>query len=356
MDKESIYDIIVIGMGPSSSIFLKELKEGKYKTICIDKKDINGKGFNKPCGGLLAPDAQKKLAELNLSLPLSVLVDPQIFSVKARDLGNDLERYYQRFYMNMDRSLFDRWIMGIANKNVEVIGKAVVKSIEKKDDYFNVCYILDGKEHKVSSKYIVGGDGSKSLVRKTFFPNKTIRQYVCIQEWYRTEEKSPCYMTIFDQEITDSYGWLNYKGDHIIFGAAFPRVDSKLSFLRLKDKMIKDGQNFGELIKREVCQVSSPRSVKELCYGGDNIFLIGEAAGFVSPSSLEGISYAMESGHLLAEVFNKGNGSYEYYRKSLKPLRRKLLTKIWKNKLLYTLIIRKWLMLSNISTIKINKS
>lgn len=356
MNKENIYDIIVVGMGPASSVFLKELKEGNYKTICIDKKNSNGGGFNKPCGGLLAPDAQKKLAELNLSLPLSVLVDPQIFSVKARDLGMDLEKYYQRFYMNMDRSLFDRWMMGNATKNIDFVDKAVVTSIEKKDGCFIVCYLIDGIEHKIAGTYLVGGDGSNSLVRKTFFPDRTIRQYVCIQEWYRSEKKSPCYMTIFDHEITDSYGWLNYKGDYIIFGAAFPRIDSKTSFLKLKDKMIKDGHDFGELMNREVCQVSSPRSVNELCYGGDKIFLIGEAAGFISPSSLEGISYAMESGHLLAEVFNIGNSSFNYYRKSLKPLRRKLFTKIMKNKLLYTPIIRKYLMLSNISTIKINKS
>ena len=356
MNRENTYDIIVVGMGPASSIFLKELTEGNYKTICLDKKNIDGEGFNKPCGGLLAPDAQKKLAELNLSLPLSVLVDPQIFSVKARDLRMDLEKYYQRFYMNMDRNKFDRWMMQNISKSIEVIDTAVVTSIQKKDDQFFVTYLYDGKENTISGKYLVGGDGSKSLVRKTFFPDRKIRQYVCIQEWYRTEEKSPSYMTIFDQEITDSYGWLNYKGDHVIFGAAFHRVDSKGSFLKLKDKMIKEGHNFGELVKREVCQVSSPRSVKELCYGDENVFLIGEAAGFVSPSSLEGISYAMESGHLLAEVFNKGGGSFEFYKNSLKPLRRKLFTKILKNKLLYTPRIRKLLMLSNISTIKINKS
>lgn len=356
MNKENMYDIIVIGMGPASSIFLKELTVGNYKTICIDKKDINGDGFNKPCGGLLAPDAQKKLAELNLSLPLSVLVDPQIFSVRAKDLGINLERYYQRFYMNMNRNLFDRWMMINANKNTNVIYRAVVTSIEKKDDIFVVHYLQDGKLCIISGKYLVGGDGSNSLVRKTFFHDRTIRQYVCIQEWYKTLEKSPSYMTIFDQEITDSYGWLNYKDDHVIFGAAFPRADCKLRFLKLKEKMIQDGQKFGEMIKREVCQVTSPRSVKELCYGRDKIFLIGEAAGFISPSSLEGISYAMESGHLLAEAFNKGKGSFYFYKKSLRPLRRKLFTKILKNKLLYTPTLRKWLMLSNISTIKINKS
>ncbi|MDD2370888.1 MAG: FAD-binding protein [Firmicutes bacterium] len=355
MSREDIYDIIVIGMGPASSIFLKELDGSKYKTICIDKKSLSGEGFIKPCGGLLAPDAQKKLAELNLSLPLNVLVDPQIFSVKARDMGMDIERFYQRFYMNMDRSQFDLWLMSKANPEIRQIEKAVVTNIDKIDDYYNVSYIIDNKEFNIKGKYLIGGDGSKSLVRKKFFKNVTIRQYVCIQEWYQSDKKSPSYMTIFDKDITDSYGWLNYKGVHEILGAAFPKTDSKVRFEKLKTKMIKDGHIFGELTDREVCQVSCPSSVKELCYGGNGIFLIGEAAGFVSPSSLEGLSYAMDSGHLLAKVFNNDNLSVKYYSKLLKPLRRKLFIKILKNKMLYTPIIRKWIMLSNISTIKIKK-
>jgi flavin-dependent dehydrogenase len=41
--------------------------------------------------------------------------------------------------------------------------------------------------------------------------------------------------------------------------------------------------------------VNSPKSIREIECGKENIFLIGEAAGFISPSSLEGISYAMDS-------------------------------------------------------------
>ncbi len=355
MNSENVYDIIVIGMGPASSIFLKELNANRYKTICIDKKALNGEGFNKPCGGLLAPDAQKKLAELNLSLPLDVLVDPQIFSVKARDIETNIERFYQRFYLNMDRSLFDKWLISKISNEIKLIDKAVVTTINKINDYYEVCYILDEKEYNIKGRILVGGDGSKSLVRKKFFGNIPIRQYVCIQEWYQSEKKSSNYMTIFDKEITNSYGWLNYKGEQEIFGAAFPMSDSKDRFEKLKAKMIDEGHEFGELNDREICQVSCPSSVNELCYGGNGAFLIGEAAGFVSPSSLEGISYAMDSGHLLAKVFNDDKVNIKYYSKLLKPLRKKLFIKILKNKILYTPIIRKWIMLSNISTIKVIK-
>lgn len=356
MNNESIYDIIVIGMGPASSIFLKEIIGEKYKIICIDKKDVIGEGFNKPCGGLLAPDAQKKLAELNLSLPLSVLVDPQIFSVKVSDIGAKIDRFYQRFYLNMDRSLFDQWLMLQAKPEVNLVNKAVVTKIEEVDTYYNVTYLHDENEYVVKGRFLIGGDGSKSIVRKKFFSNISIRQYICIQEWYQTKKKSSNYMTIFDNQITDSYGWLNYKGDYEILGAALPKLESKLRFQELKTKMIDVGYEFGELRNREVCQVSCPRSIKELCYGDGRVFLIGEAAGFVSPSSLEGLSYAMESGHLLAKVFNDEKINIKYYSKLLKPLRKKLFLKILKNKILYTSILRKWIMLSNISTIKIENN
>ena len=79
-----IYDIIVIGAGPAGSTFARETAKSKKKILVIDNENINNK---KPCGGLLAPDAQKELAHYDLVLPSSVLVSPQIFSVKTIDLN-----------------------------------------------------------------------------------------------------------------------------------------------------------------------------------------------------------------------------------------------------------------------------
>ena len=42
--------------------------------------------------GLLAPNAQKMIVKLGLSLPKDILVNPQIFAVRTIDITNNIER------------------------------------------------------------------------------------------------------------------------------------------------------------------------------------------------------------------------------------------------------------------------
>ncbi len=57
---------------------------------------------------------------MGLGLPQSVLVSPQLFVVRAMDLPSGVERYYQRFYLNMDREKSDRWLLSLVPGNVEL--------------------------------------------------------------------------------------------------------------------------------------------------------------------------------------------------------------------------------------------
>ena len=109
-ENKSIYDIAVVGAGPAGAVFVKELSQARpdLKIILIDGQSPDSA---KPCGGLLAPDAQKLLAKFDLVLPKSVLEDPQIFAVETIDIEQKLVRYYQRHYLNMDRYAFDRWLV-----------------------------------------------------------------------------------------------------------------------------------------------------------------------------------------------------------------------------------------------------
>lgn len=106
-----MYDVAIVGAGPAGST-LARLVGDKYKVLLVDKRVITRsterRESRKCCGGLLAPDAQKMLSEMGLGLPKSVLVEPQLFVVRAIDLPNGLERFYQRFYINMDRQRFDQ--------------------------------------------------------------------------------------------------------------------------------------------------------------------------------------------------------------------------------------------------------
>src|SRR6266542_275391 len=112
-----IYDIAIIGAGPAGST-LARLLFGKYRVLLVDRRELlsppQENSAIQMCGGLLAPDAQKMLASLGLGLPHSVLTGPQIFVVRAIDLQQKLERYYQRAYLNIERELFDRWMVSLA--------------------------------------------------------------------------------------------------------------------------------------------------------------------------------------------------------------------------------------------------
>lgn len=79
------YDIAIIGLGPAGST-LARLLNPSFKIIALDKKYQTGdKGFHKPCGGLLANDAQKSFIRQKLNIPTDILTNPQIFSVKTID-------------------------------------------------------------------------------------------------------------------------------------------------------------------------------------------------------------------------------------------------------------------------------
>ena len=66
--------------------------------------------------------------------------------------------------------------------------------------------------------------------------------------------------------------------------------DGLARFDALKEKMAAFQFRFGEPMKSEKCTVLFPSRWADFVCGEDNAFLIGEAAGFISASSLEGIS------------------------------------------------------------------
>jgi flavin-dependent dehydrogenase len=99
------------------------------------------------------------------------------------------------------------------------------------------------------------------------------------------------------------------KDGHTVFGGAFSKQGSGVAFEEQK-KRLQDylGIDFGTPVRKEACLLSSPRRFSDLICGKNGAFLIGEAAGFISSSSFEGISYAILSGKLLSECFNKHSG------------------------------------------------
>jgi flavin-dependent dehydrogenase len=246
------------------------------------------------------------LAQFDICLPNDVLADPQIFSVKTMDFDNHIERFYQRFYINMNRAKFDDFLISLISKNIEICADSVCTKIEKESGIFRLEIKTKEEKRLEEAKIVIGADGANSIVRNTFYKKNKIKKYTAIQEWYEGKTISPFYSCIFDKEITDSYCWTISKDNHFIIGGAFPTAVSNEKFELLKNKVKNSGIYFEKMIKREGCFVYLNKGLAGTCTGKKGAYLIGEAAGMISPSSLEGISYSMESSKILAEIINEG--------------------------------------------------
>lgn len=353
-----MYDIIIVGSGPAGAN-LARLIGDKYKVLLIDKRELENENLknlaNKCCGGLLAPDAQKMIAKLGLGIPKDILVGPQLFAVRTIDLTNNLERLYQRFYYNMDREKFDRWLVSILPTGVDKKFNSFFKNFAKIPGGYEIKYIYNGQEISAKTRVIVGADGALSGIRESISKNTDIpKKYISIQEWFETSYSMPYFTAIFDEEISDFYSWIIPKDNYILLGSALkPRENAREKYNVLKTKLTQLGFNFDKKIKTEGAFIYRPKRVSQFYVGRDGIALVGEAAGAISPSSAEGISYALKSSLYLAESLEEGiDGFLDRYKQKVKDIKLNLLIKNLKSPAMFNPFLRQLAMKSGLKSIK----
>lgn len=354
-----IYDVAIIGAGPAGATLARLLAE-QYNVLVVDKRDLRKTAEQaKSCGGLLAPDAQRMLSRLELGLPQKVLSGPQLFVVRAIDTASKLERHYSRFYINMDRGAFERWLLSLVPSCTTVHLNSRFKGFIRKPGYCEIYLEKDGRRYTENAQMLVGADGSPSSVRKMVARNHPWpRHYVAIQEWVKSVKTLPHFTSVFDREITDYYCWTIPKQEELIVGAALaPGKGALGKFKVLRTKLHDCGIEYGRVIRREGASVYRPTRLRHMLPGHQNIAFIGEAGGFISPSSAEGFSYAFRSAVLLATALKPGlSDAVNRYRQNTKKLRYELWAKNLKARLIYTPRTRRLLMRSGLQALRINDS
>lgn len=310
MKKDLDYDIVIVGAGPAGATLARLLPDA-YRVLLLDKKPITeGNWQMKCCGGLLSESAQKAMAEMNLNLPTDVLTHPQTFALRVMDLNCPVERNYQKRYYNMDRGKFEQWLVSLVPEQVEKQGGYAVKEFHRCPEGVELVIKkrANGEEKRIRSRMVVAADGASSLFRHKLYKNCDCPRYVAIQEWYENTGGLDYYAAIVDEQATDFYSWLIPKENAIILGGAF-RQDKSLGspndcFLRLKERLTERGLIFGKRLHREGCELIRPLN-NRIMTGNRKIALLGEAAGFISPSSAEGFSYAFRSAMALATAIKR---------------------------------------------------
>lgn len=357
-----MYDVAIVGAGPSGAT-LARLIGSKLRVLLVDKRrptESDKKVYQKSkcCGGLLAPDAQKMIAMLGLGLPGDLIVGPQLFTVRTIDLQNLVERYYQRFYINIDRRKFDSWLVSLVPGAVDLRLGCLFKSFERADGYFQLRFVQNGSEYIERARFLVGADGAFSMVRRTAFPNLPVPvKYTAVQEWFYPDEIQPYFTTLFDPEISDFYSWTIPKENMLLLGAAIPhRYDVNTKFDLLKNKLKKYGFILGSTAKREGTSLLRPVNINQICTGANGVALIGEAAGWISPSSAEGLSYAFKSALACAQSIAKGAPDFtDTYRRNASGMFLNIRLKNLKSPFMYHPGLRKIMMLSGIMSMDVNR-
>jgi len=358
MGRLLMIDVLIVGGGPAGAT-LARLIDPQYNVLIVDKRHYNVKEVDeKCCGGLLAPDAQKMLASLGLGVPKEVLCGPQMFSVKTIDLDNHLSRFYQRYYINVNRNLFDCWLFGLIPSHVEKRIDCCYKGYRKVDSGYEVTLKQSGKDVKVYTKILIGADGGNSAIRHQAFSGKPQPEtYLSIQNWYEIDGSMPFYTSVFDQSVTDFYSWMIQKDDHLLVGTAIPKGEGPIQkFNLLRQKLYDEGYDLGTPIKKMGTVIMRTRKNNQIQLSIDNIGLVGEAAGLISPSSAEGISYALKSATNMAEAINQNNLKFQkIYHKKCRSLKRSIWLKNLKIMIIYNPFLRKLVMLSNILALRVEK-
>jgi len=372
-------EVLIVGGGPAASALAMTIDPHIQVTI-VEKRDLfseeNCYKLEKSCGGMLDHAAQDALAHMGIGLPEKVLKGPQPLTVRAIDLENHRERTYRRNYLNIDRVRFDQMLLEKAakRKNVTVLTGANVHRIrETKKAVYASVRLQDGEQVEYRCQILVGADGASSLVKSDLerrraragHPTLKSRQpktYLSIQEWFEVEKQIPYYVALFDERVTDYYSWVIPKGNQILVGAAMPADNrTKKRFEQMKFDLEEQGFDLSHPVKRRGAVIMRPRAFGSVHTGRSRIFLIGEAAGLISPSSSEGISFALRSGEALAKAM-KGAGGKESllmaelirrrYEHRIVPMEISILLKSIKAIPMYNRFLRGFIFMTGLTAVK----
>jgi geranylgeranyl diphosphate/geranylgeranyl-bacteriochlorophyllide a reductase len=309
--------VAVVGSGPAGSSAAEILAKAGIETYLFERKLDNAK----PCGGAIPLCMVEEF-----DLPANI-IDRRVRKMKMISPSNrevDINLIKEDEYIGMcRREVLDGFLRDRAATLGAILINATVHKLDipsNDTDPYTIHYVdhtesgAQGIAKTLKVDLIIGADGANSRVAKDIDAGD-YNYAIAFQERIRIPDAKMAYyedlaeMYVGDDVSTDFYAWVFPKYDHVAVGTGTMHVH-KASIKQLqagiRARAAKKLEG-GKIIKVEAHPIPEhPRPRRVV----GRVALVGDAAGYVTKSSGEGIYFAAKSGRMCAEAIvefsNKG--------------------------------------------------
>ncbi|MEB3302139.1 MAG: geranylgeranyl reductase [Cyanobacteriota bacterium] len=300
--------VAVVGGGPSGSCAAEILAKAGIATWLFERKLDNAK----PCGGAI-PLCMVSEFDLPDDIIDRKVRNMKMISPSNREVDIHLENTDE--YIGMcRREVLDSFLRNRAASLGAQLVNGLVQSIEtgtNRQGPYTLHYSdfssgsLTGDIKTLEVDVIIGADGANSRVAKAMDAGD-YNMAIAFQERIRLPKDEMAYyedlaeMYVGSDVSPDFYAWVFPKYDHVAVGTG--TMQKNQSMIKGLQKAIRNRASkrllMGEVIKVEAHPIPEhPRPRRVV----GRMALVGDAAGYVTKSSGEGIYFAAKSGRMCAE-------------------------------------------------------
>ncbi|NJL63291.1 MAG: geranylgeranyl reductase [Methylacidiphilales bacterium] len=301
--------VAVVGSGPAGSSAAEVLAKAGIETYLFERKLDNAK----PCGGAIPLCMVSEF-----DLPADI-IDRRVRKMKMISPSNrevDINLINEDEYIGMcRREVLDSFLRNRAAKLGAILINATVHKLDipgNNTDPYTIHYVdhneggAQGIAKTLKVDAIIGADGANSRIAKEIDAGD-YNYAIAFQERIRIPEEKMAYyndlaeMYVGDDVSTDFYAWVFPKYDHVAVGTGTMSIN-KASIKQLQAGIRARAAHKlegGQIIKVEAHPIPEhPRPRRVV----GRVALVGDAAGYVTKSSGEGIYFAAKSGRMCAET------------------------------------------------------
>ncbi len=312
-------DVIVVGAGPAGSTTAYYLAQAGLDVLVLEKATFPR---DKICGDGLTPRAVKQLVAMGIDIDapgwirnkgLRIYGGGVKIELPWPELASFPDYGLVRARTDLDEIIADRAVEAgaVVRQGTTVTGPI----IDERTDRVVGAVDKDGNEYR--GRLVVAADGNSARMALGIGIRKRDDRPmgVAVRRYYQTPRHDDDYLEswleLWDgRRLLPGYGWVFGLGNgtsNVGLGLlntskSFQNTDYRTMLRRWTANMPEEWQFDEEHATGPIRGAALPMGFNRQPHYARGMLLVGDAGGMINPFNGEGIDYAMESGHLAADI------------------------------------------------------